>query len=96
VRPLNETVCRPIVLPLGWIAGLMLLPLLGPAAQLAFAEPPDSALMQTPAGPEAKSPKAIVEAKLRLQRAAVTKVTTKLDLTIIGTAEFGDWEEPMR
>ena len=52
--------------------------------------------MPTPKGLEAKSPKAMLEPKLRLQGAVVTKVTAKLDLTIIGPAEFGDWGEPRR
>jgi hypothetical protein len=96
VRRLRKIVRRPIVPPLGLIAGLLVLPTLGPASQLAGAEPMASALTQTAAVPEATSPKAMLQAALRSQRAVVKKVTTRLDLTVIRPAEFGDWEEPIR
>jgi hypothetical protein len=97
VRGSRKTVRRPIMPPLGLIAGLLLiLPAPGPAAQPAVAEPMRSALTQTATVPEAASPKAMLQATLRTQRPVVTRVTTKLDLAAIRPAEFGDWEEPMR
>jgi hypothetical protein len=41
-------------------------------------------------------PKAMLQAALRFQRAAVMKVTTKLDLAAMSPADFGDWEEQTR
>jgi hypothetical protein len=86
---------RPVVSPLGLIAGL-LLAAPGPVDQGALAEPRNSAPTHAVAMPEVTSSKAILQATLRLQRAVVTKVTTRFDLTAIRPADFGDWEEPTR
>jgi hypothetical protein len=96
VRGSRKAVRRPIMPPLGLIAGLLILPAPGPAAQPAVAEPMGSARTQTATVPEAASPKAMLRATLRTKRPVVTRVTTKFNLAAIRPAEFGDWEEPMR
>jgi hypothetical protein len=96
VRDSRKTFRRPISPHLGLTAGLLLLAALGPVGELAVGEPRASAPAQPGVAPQVTSPKVMLPATILLQRAVVTRSTSKLDLAAITPAEFGDWEEPIR
>jgi hypothetical protein len=101
VRDTRKFFGQPITAQLALSAGLLLLAVLGPVAQLVVSDlrvVVSDLRVIVPAQrgemPEV-TPSQVLQAALKLPQAIVTKATIKLDLAGISPAEFGDWEEPV-